>query len=390
MRSHRLDELPPYLFVEIDRLKDAYRRSGREVLDLGIGDPDIGAPPELIEHLRASLEHNQHHRYPPDRGLPQLTEAIRRWARKYYDVSLNDDEVLVTIGSKEAIGHLPLAIADSGDVVFVPDPGYPVYYSSAVLAGARPVRFPLEESNRYWPDFRSFDPAAVDGSTLLYLNYPNNPTAATADFDQFREALEWCRLNGVVLVHDAAYSEITYGSRAAVLFPVARDSGVPYIELFSFSKTFSITGWRVGFAIGSPDVVSALAAVKANLDSGVFGAVQEAVAGVLENHFERISSHTQAVYRERRDLLARSLKRAGLSFTVPQATFYFWVRIPDGSDSISFCRSLLEETGIVATPGVGFGGRGEGFFRLSITTDIDTIREAGKRFEDRSARFGST
>lgn len=390
MRSHRLDELPPYLFVEIDRLKDTYRRSGREVLDLGIGDPDIGAPPELIERLRASLEQSQHHRYPPDRGLPGLTEAICRWARKYYGVSLNDDEVLVTIGSKEAIGHLPLAIADFGDVVLVPDPGYPVYYSSAVLAGARPVRFPLEESNRYWPDFESFDPTAVERSTLLYLNYPNNPTAAVAGFDQFREALEWCRLNGIVLVHDAAYSEITYGSRAAVLFPVARDSGVPYIELFSFSKTFSITGWRVGFAIGSPDVVSALAAVKANLDSGVFGAVQEAVAGVLENHFELITSHTQAIYRERRDLLARSLERAGLSFTVPQATFYFWIRIPDGNDSISFCRSLLEETGIVATPGVGFGVHGEGFFRLSITTDIDTIREAGKRLEARSARFGAT
>lgn len=390
MRSHRLDELPPYLFVEIDRLKDAYRRSGREVLDLGIGDPDIGAPPELIERLRASLEHTRHHRYPPDRGLPQLTGAIRRWAQKYYGVSLNDDEVLVTIGSKEAIGHLPLAIADVGDVVLVPDPGYPVYYSSAVLAGARPVRFPLEESNQYWPDFESFDPAAVDRSALLYLNYPNNPTAAVAGFDQFREALEWCRVNGIVLVHDAAYSEITFDSRADVLFPVARDSGVPYIELFSFSKTFSITGWRVGFAVGSPDVVSALAAVKANIDSGVFGAVQEAVAGVLENHFEVITSHTRAVYRERRDLLARSLEQAGLSFTIPQATFYFWIRTPNGGDSIPFCRSLLEETGIIATPGVGFGGHGEGFFRLSITTEIDTIREAGRRLEARSTRFGAT
>ncbi|HUV37564.1 MAG TPA: aminotransferase class I/II-fold pyridoxal phosphate-dependent enzyme, partial [Patescibacteria group bacterium] len=222
-------------------------------------------------------------------------------------------------------------------------------------------------------------------ASLLFLNYPNNPTAAMADEDRFREALEWCRTQGIVLAHDAAYSEITFGRRAAALFPVARGSGVPYIEFFSFSKTLSITGWRIGFAIGSPDVISALATVKANLDSGVFGAVQEAVADVCENHFESIASRMQAVYRERRDALVPSLERAGLSFTVPDATFYFWIRTPRGQDSIGFCRLLLEETGIVSTPGVGFGDHGEGFFRLSITTDIDTIRAAGQRLEARSA-----
>lgn len=385
MRSHRLDQLPPYLFVEIDRLKESYRSSGREVLDLGIGDPDLGAPRELIASLRTALDRPEHHRYPPGRGHPRLIEAIRRWAGRRHGVSIDQAEVLVTIGSKEAIGHLPLAIANHGDVVLVPDPGYPVYYSSAVLAGAEPIRIPIEESNRYWPDFGTIDAAAANRASLLYLNYPNNPTAAMADADSFREALEWCRTHDIVLVHDAAYSEITYGERAAALFPVARGSGVPYIEFFSFSKTLSITGWRVGFAIGSPDVVSALATVKANLDSGVFGAVQEAVADVCENHFESITSRMHAVYRERRDALVPSLERAGFSYNVPDGTFYFWIRTPHGEDSIRFCRVLLEETGIVATPGVGFGPHGEGFFRLSITTDIDTIRAAGRRLEARSA-----
>jgi len=385
MRSLRLDQLPPYLFVEIDGLKESYRRSGREVLDLGIGDPDLGAPPELIESLRAALDRPEHHRYPPGRGYPRLVEAIRRWAERHHGVSIDGGELLVTIGSKEAIGHLPLAVVNQGDAVLVPDPGYPVYYSSAVLAGAEPVRLPLEESNRYWPDFGTVHPATARRASLLFLNYPNNPTAAMADEDRFREALEWCRTQGIVLAHDAAYSEITFGRRAAALFPVARGSGVPYIEFFSFSKTLSITGWRIGFAIGSPDVISALATVKANLDSGVFGAVQEAVADVCENHFESIASRMQAVYRERRDALVPSLERAGLSFTVPDATFYFWIRTPRGQDSIGFCRLLLEETGIVSTPGVGFGDHGEGFFRLSITTDIDTIRAAGQRLEARSA-----
>lgn len=384
MRSHRLDQLPPYLFVEIDELKESYRRSGREVLDLGIGDPDLGAPPELVASLRASLDRPEHHRYPPGRGHPRLIEAIRRWAERRSGVSIDDGEVLVTIGSKEAIGHLPLAVANHGDAVLVPDPGYPVYYSAAVLSGAEPIRLPLEESNQYWPDFGTVGAAAAKRAALLYLNYPNNPTAAMADENQFREAVQWCSANGIVLVHDAAYSEITYGRRAALLFPVARGSGVPYIEFFSFSKTFSITGWRIGFAIGSPDVVSALATVKANLDSGVFGAVQEAVADMCDNHFETITSRVQTAYRERRDALVSSLERTDLSFTVPDGTFYFWIRTPRGQESIPFCSSLLEETGIVATPGVGFGDHGEGFFRLSITTDIDTIRTAGKRLEDRS------
>lgn len=381
MGSKRLERLPPYLFVEIDRLKASYARSGRKVLDLGIGDPDLGAPPELVKLLKTAIDRREYHRYPHDRGLPILVDAIRRWARRRHGVDLDRDEILVTIGSKEAIGHLPLAVVDEGDVVLVPDPGYPVYHSSAVFAGADSVRLPLDPGTGWWPDLAGIPGEVRDRARLLYLNYPNNPTAAVAGEGRFGEAISFCRDAGILLVNDAAYGEVTYGQPAVPLFPAARESGVPYIEFFSFSKTFSITGWRIGFAVGAPEVVSALARVKANIDSGVFGAIQETAAVALDELYDDLTGRMRAVYLERRNMLARSLERSGLDFTLPDATFYFWIRTPGDADSIRFCRSLLEERGIVATPGVGFGPGGEGYFRLSITTDIETIREAGRKLE---------
>lgn len=390
MRSKRLEQLPPYLFVEIDRLKESYARKGDKMLDLGIGDPDLGAPPELVEALVSSLGRTEHHRYPSDRGLTRLIDAIRRWADKYHGISLRREEVLITIGSKEAIGHLPLAVVDPGDVVLVPDPGYPVYNSAAIFAGAHSVRFPLEEANGYWPDFTLIGKGDVDRARLIFLNYPNNPTAAVASAGRLRESVDFCRRNGIILANDAAYSEISYGRAADVIFPLARESGIPYIEFFSFSKTFSITGWRIGFVVGSEDVVSALSNLKANLDSCVFGAIQEAVAQALDGAYESITERIRSIYLERRNILAESLKRSGLSFSLPEATFYFWIRTPGGADSIEFCRLLLDETGIVATPGVGFGRYGEGYFRLSITTGTDTIREAGRQLETFSVKYKKT
>jgi len=387
MRSQRLERLPPYLFVEIDKLREARLRSGEAVLDLGIGDPDLGAPQSLVDDLTEALAGGEHHRYPPNRGLPRLIDAVRSWAKRYHGVSLDRDEILVTIGSKEAIGHLPLAIVDPGDTVLVPDPGYPVYFSSAVLAGASCVRMPLDEAHGFKPQFGSVDHRALAGARLLFLNYPNNPTAAVADGAFYREAVDFCRAHALVLASDAAYSEIWYEEPTVPLFPLARDADLPYIEFFSFSKTFSITGWRVGFAIGSREIISALAQLKNNLDSGVFGAIQAAVASAMEDRYEEIMSGIRGVYRARRDALAGHLARAGFSFALPRATFYFWVRTPGGASSMAFCRFLLEELGIVATPGVGFGARGEGYFRLSITTAMDTIDEAGSKLEGARDRF---
>lgn len=391
MRSKRLEELPPYLFVEIDRLKESHIRSGAGVLDLGIGDPDLGAPRELLESFQRSIEKEKFHRYPPDLGLPVLKEAIIRWADTFHGARLESGEVLVTIGSKEAIGHLPLAVVDPGDAVLIPDPGYPVYNSSAVFAGADPVTMPLSEANGYWPDFESIDRAAARNAKLAFLNYPNNPTSVMAGENRFGDAIAYCREYGIILVNDAAYAEITYDKPFQPLFPLARDAAIPFIELFSFSKTFSITGWRIGFAIGSKEVIAALGALKANLDSGVFGAIQEAVAVTFEDHFKEITGRIRAIYRRRRDVLARCLERSGLSFSVPEATFYFWIRTPGEMGSIEFSKLLLTETGIVSTPGVGFGKHGEGYFRLSITTDDETIREAGAQLESFARRnFKST
>ena len=381
MRSKRLDSLPPYLFVEIDRLKQKFRESGRDVLDLGIGDPDLGPPAELLEALHSSLAEPMHHLYPPDRGLPVLIDAVQQWARRSHGVSLDPSEILVTIGSKEAIGHLPLAIVDPGETVIVPDPGYPVYHSSAVFAGAHGFRLPLRRSNGFLPDFGEIDASTSDGAKLIYLNYPNNPTSVMGGADLFRDACAFCRGNEILLVNDAAYSEVTYEQSFEPLFTIARDEDVPYIELFSFSKTFSITGWRVGFAIGSPEVITSLARIKANLDSGVFGAIQEAVAGMLNGKFDPLVDRMKEIYGERRGILAASLEKTGLEFSLPEATFYFWIRTPNEMSSIDFCSTLLEETGIVATPGVGFGSNGEGYFRLSITTCTETVRLAGEKLE---------
>ncbi len=387
MRSKRLEQLPPYLFVEIDRLKESALRSGRSVCDLGIGDPDLGAPPELVAALERALGAKSHHRYPPGRGLNRLIDSIRVWAERRYGASVTREEILVTIGSKEAIAHLPLAIVNPGDSVLIPDPGYPVYYSSAVFAGASCVRLPLAEERGFLPALDGLDSRTLRGARLLFLNYPNNPTAAVACGPFRREAIEFCGGRGIVLASDAAYGEIWYDEPAVPFFPEAREAGIPYIEFFSFSKTFSITGWRVGFAIGSPEIIAALAQLKNNVDSGVFGAIQEAVADTMDHHYDAIMGSIRLAYRERRDILASSLERAGLSFTPPPATVYFWVRTPEGEGSMEFCRRLLEECGVVAAPGIGFGERGEGYFRLSITAATETVREAGRRIEELGARI---
>lgn len=387
MRAQRLEQLPPYLFVEIDRLKERRRLAGASLLDLGIGDPDLGAPPELVEALVAALSEPRHHRYPPDRGAPALIDAVRAWARSRHGTALAEDEILVTIGSKEAIGHLPLAIADPGDAVIVPDPGYPVYHSAAVFAGARSVRCPLDAAAGYRPRLESLGAADLERARLIFINYPNNPTAAVADADLYRECIAFAAKRGLVLAGDSAYGEIWYEEPIVPLFPAARAAGAPYIEFFSFSKTFSVAGWRVGFAIGSPPVIAALAKLKNNLDSGVFGCIQQAAADILSGPFDAVMERTRAAYRERRDILAAHLERAGLDFRKPRATFYFWIRTPGGMSSIECCRFLIETLDIVATPGVGFGPGGEGHFRLSITTGADTVREAGRRLETLGARL---
>ena len=379
MQSDRLRKLPPYLFVEIDRRKSEYVRSGRRVLDLGVGDPDLDAPESLRRRLAGELDTKGYNRYPPDAGLPLLKAAIRAWAAGKYGIEPGDDEILVTIGSKEAIAHLPLATVDPGETVLVPDPGYPVYNSSAVFAGAVVERMPLREACSFLPDLEALEGGGSGKPALMFLNYPNNPTSATAGADFFDRAMSYCRERGCILVNDAAYSGIVFEGDCQPLFPQARRGGAEYVEFFSFSKTFSITGWRIGFAIGSPAVISALARLKSNVDSGVFPAIQAAVAGLLAEEYDEVTGSIISVYRRRRDILSAGLGKAGFTHRPPRATFYFWLPVPQGGDSIGFCGRLLEETGIVATPGVGFGACGEGYFRLSLTAPTAIIEEAAER-----------
>lgn len=379
MRSLRLGKLPPYLFTEIDRLKESFRETGNEILDLGIGDPDSAPPDQLIRALKEALDCPELHRYPSDTGLPHLKKAIRGSIKKRYNIDLADEEILVTIGSKEAIGHLSLAVVNPGDTVLIPDPGYPVYNSSAIFAGAVPHTMPLIESNKFWPEFGKISDEVLEKSKLMFLNYPNNPTSTVANRDKFAEAVRYCGKNDVILANDAAYSEISFDSPVDLLFPVARESGISYLEFFSFSKSLSIAGWRVGFAVGSREVISALSKIKTNIDSGVFSAIQEAIAVILDSGFEQITRDIMSVYGERRRILSAGLDQAGFDYLLPEATFYFWIRIPGNISSMQFCKYLLRETGIVCTPGIGFGKYGEGYFRLSLTADTGTIRSAGEK-----------
>jgi len=382
MQSEKICRLPPYLFEEIDRLKESLLNSGKEVFDLGIGDPDLGAPRRLIDSLRRHLDDPQYHRYPPGAGLPALRASIRKLLNRRYGISIPDEEILITIGSKEAIGHFPLAVINPGDTVLIPDPGYPVYYSSAVFAGADVHRMPLRREGGYWPDLRGLSEDVADKAALAFINYPNNPTSATAGKERFAEAIEFCRDRGIILANDAAYSDIYYRDPPDVLFPMAREAGIPYIEFFSFSKTLSITGWRIGFAVGSVEEISALSKLKANIDSGVFGALQRAVSDILDGCFEEITADIREVYRQRREVLREGLDRAGFDYSVPEATFYFWIKTPGDRGSMEFCKNLMEESGIIATPGVGFGDCGDGYFRLSLTAGNDIISgSAGKLAE---------
>lgn len=382
MQSEKICKLPPYLFKEIDRLKESLILSGREVFDLGIGDPDLGAPRRLTDSLRNHLDDPQHHRYPPAVGLPVLRASIRKLLKRRYGVTISDEEILITIGSKEAIGHFPLAVVNPGNTVLIPDPGYPVYYSSAVFAGADVYRMPLSRFNGYWPDFNGIAGEVADKSALLYLNYPNNPTSAVAGKDRFVEAIEYCGERNIILANDAAYSDIYFGESPVVLFPLAREAGIPYIEFFSFSKTLSVTGWRVGFAVGSVEEISALSKLKANIDSGVFSALQRAVSEILDSCFEEVTEDIRDIYRQRRKVLREGLDRAGFDYSAPEATFYFWIKTPGRKGSIEFCKRLMEESGIIATPGVGFGEYGEGYFRLSLTADSDIIKKAADKLAE--------
>jgi LL-diaminopimelate aminotransferase len=375
----RLQQLPPYLFAELDRMKQAQVKKGVDIISLGIGDPDLPTPPHIVQALTASAPDPKNHQYPSYEGMLSLRRAVADWYGSRFGVGLDPaTEVLTLIGSKEGIGHLPLAYVDPGDVVLVPDPAYPVYQAGTLFAGGEPYPMPLTPERAFLPDLRAVPPDVLKRAKILWLNYPNNPTGAVAPRDFLVEAVAFARRHRLVLAYDAPYSEIAYdGYRPTSVLEVDGAREVA-IEFHSVSKTYNMTGWRLGFAVGNAEVLAALGRVKQNLDSGVFQAVQYAGIAALTASQQCVADNNR-IWQERRDVLVRGLQSLGIRVEPPRAAFYLWAPVPSGFTSRSFCVELLVKAGIVVTPGNGFGRAGEGFIRMAFTVGVERIREALER-----------
>jgi len=374
--ARRFSELPPYLFVEIDRKRREAAARGMDVISLSIGDPDIPTPAPIIRALARAAREPANHRYPESEGLDRFREAVADWYRRRFGVELSARrEVLTLIGAKEGIGHLPLALVDPGDVVLIPDPAYPVYRAGTIFAGGEPYEMPLRRENDFLPDLNAIPSSIRERARLMFINYPNNPTGAVAPLEFYREVVDFARRHNIIVAQDNTYSEISFDGYRPPSFlevPGAKDVG---IEFHSLSKTFNMTGWRIAFAVGRADVVEALRKVKSNLDSGAFQAVQDAGITAL-SMAEEISARNSKIYQRRRDVLIRGLRKIGLSVDVPRATFYIWPRVPEEYDSASFVSRLIERAGIVCTPGNGFGKEGERYVRFALTAEVSRLREA--------------
>ena len=374
-RAERLQKLPPYLFAEVDRKKKAAIGAGRDIINLGVGDPDQPTPDFIIEALYRGASDPANHQYALDAGMPAFRETIAQWLERRFGVHADPKtEVLPTIGSKEAIAHFPLAVLNPGDVALVPEPGYPPYRSGTIFADAEPYLMPLKKENHFFPDFDAIPADVLKRARLIFVNYPNNPTAATATKEFYEALVAFAKKNGLIVASDAAYTEVYFGEQPMSFLELdgARDVG---IEFHSLSKTFNMTGWRVGFAVGSPDLIACLGQLKSNLDSGVFQAIQVAATEALSRSDE-VTPKLNEMYRRRRDVLVEGLRAAGWKVDVPPATFYTWIAVPDGYTSTDTATKLLDEADIVVTPGNGFGPSGEGYVRATLTVSEDRLKEA--------------
>ena len=381
--SKRLKNLPPYLFVEIDKAKREARKQGRDLIDLGIGDPDLPTPGNIIEKLYQASKDPRNHKYALDQGMPVLRQAIADWYKRRFNVDLNPEtQILPLIGSKEGIAHMPLAFVNRGEYVLSPNPSYPPYRGSAILSDGKVQDMPLLEKNNFLPDFKKIPLPARKKAKLMFLNYPNNPTGAIADAEFYRKAIDFASKYNIIIAHDAAYSEMSYDGYKPMSFlevEGAKDTGV---EFHSLSKTYNMTGWRIGWVCGNAQVVSGIAKVKSNIDSGIFSAIQIAGLEALSGPQEHIQK-MRAIYQERRDVLCAGLKSIGWNFLKPEAAFYVWVSVPKGYDSRGFAALLLEKCDIVVTPGVGFGKCGEGYIRFALTVSKERVQEAIERIQKR-------
>jgi len=379
--AQRLDQVPPYLFAELERKIAERRAQGIDVISLGIGDPDLPTPPAVVEAAAEALHDPSTHQYPTNHGSDEFREAAAAFYRDRFGVELDPtSEVIPVLGGKEAVGHVAMACLDPSDVCLSPEPGYPPYTSGPLFSGSEVYYLPLTEENAFFPALDEIPDDVAGRANLLYLNYPNNPTGATVPDRAFEQAVAFALDHDVIVVHDNAYSEITFDGYVAPSFlqtPGAKDVGV---EIFSPSKGWNMTGWRAGLIAGNAEVVERFRQLKSNLDSGLFEAIQRAVVVALtqEREFPRQMSD---VYRRRRDRLVDALAQIGLDVARPKATPYCWVRVPDGHSSASFASLVLDEANVVVSPGPSYGPSGEGFVRLSLTVPDERLEEAVRRIE---------
>jgi LL-diaminopimelate aminotransferase len=379
--AKRIRNLPPYLFVGISKKIAEKRAQGEDVITFAIGDPDIPTPQNIIDRLCEAAQDPANHRYPESDGLPELRKAIADWYDKRFGLAFDPDkEVLPLIGSKEGIGHIALCFIDPGDIALVTDPGYPVYSIGTLFAGGETYFLPLTEDNDFLPDLGAVPEDVARKAKLLWIDYPNNPTAAVADLDFFERVVDFARRYDIAVCHDGPYSEVAFDGYRPPSFleaPVAKEVGV---EFHSLSKSYNMTGWRIGMVVGNAEIVQALMTLKSNLDSGVPQAIQYAAIEALSGGQECIAHHN-AIYQRRRDLVMATLNRIGLSAQPPRASLYVWARVPEGYTSADFCAKLIDEAAVVLTPGSGYGRNGEGYVRLSLTTPDDRLTEGLARLE---------
>ena len=381
-RSIRLDKIPPYLFAEIDRKINEAKANGVDILSLGIGDPDTPTLEDVVAEMHVAIDNPKNHDYPPYNGTKEFREAACDWMKERFGVELDPDkEMLANIGSKEAIAHVFFAYGDEGDYTLVPDPGYPVYKNATIFAGGIPYSMPLSAENNFLPDFDKIPEEIAKKSKIMFLNYPNNPTGAVCDLEFFKKAVDFCKKYDILLCHDQAYCEMTYDGYVAPSVLQVEGAKDVAIEFFSHSKSYNMTGWRVGFVCGNEEAITALGTIKNNIDSGVFKAIQQAAVAAFKTPKERIQKLNN-MYKERKEVMEQGLRELGWDIVPSKATFYLWVPVPKGFTSEEFVTVMLEKAHLVVPPGNGYGKYGEGFFRIALTKPVDDIKEALRRMKE--------
>jgi LL-diaminopimelate aminotransferase len=379
MYSDRIKSLPPYPFAAIDRAKLAAQKKGVDVVDLGVGDPDLPTPKIIIDALCEAAKNTENHQYPSYEGKIEFRTAVADWYKETFSVDLDpESEVLALIGSKEGIAHAPLAFLNPGNLALIPDPAYPVYKTAVEFAGGVPVIMPLKRERGFLPDLDAITSDQARKSRLIFLNYPNNPTGACADIKFFKKLVDFANDNKLIVLHDNPYSEVYFGEKRPPSILEVEGAREVAVEFHSLSKTCNMTGWRVGFVVGNSEIIKGIGNVKSNIDSGNFGAVQDAGIVALKNSRD-IAAEMRETYKERVELLYQGLKKIGLEVEKPEATFYLWAWT--GGKSKEYTRKLIDKLGIVATPGVGFGDYGDGYVRFSVTQPTERITEAVNRME---------